>query len=84
VMLLQLDQHQVDVAEMLRLGRAVDEDIVKKMSTNHRRNGRRVPFMSDWKVDDMFVGLNGMTRNSKSPWWVQNVIFSTSVSCICT
>jgi hypothetical protein len=43
-----------------------------------------VLFISFWKVADAFVRPNGMTRNSKRPWWVQDAIFSTLASCIRT
>jgi hypothetical protein len=46
----------------------------KNTRTNRCKKGLNTSFINAWKVADAFVSPNGVTKNSKSPWFVWNAV----------
>ena len=63
-MMPQLGEDSTKVANVICPCPAVNKDVVKKTSTNHRRNGRRTSFINAWNVARALQRPKGMTRNS--------------------
>jgi hypothetical protein len=57
---------------------------LKNTSIKARRKSCKMSFMSAWNVAGALVRPNDITKNSKWPWRVRNVVFSMSTDSMHT
>ena len=57
-------------------GTDVYKDVDKNTITNFRKYSWNTSFINVWKVEAKLVNPKGITRNSKRPWKVWNVVLS--------